>query len=121
MSIMSNMQRVSLLRNVPIRSPTTGAVEQRLQSVGSIDMAIYQDDTLRISQTVQGDVTSHIAMRLEGSFADGVRGLMVYGTGVLRDKSAVTAQIEYVDEPATQVNVINTTDAPVNTKEVAGA
>ncbi|SCJ39247.1 Uncharacterised protein [Anaerotruncus sp. 2789STDY5834896] len=61
------------------------------------------------------------AMRLEGSFADGVRGLMVYGTGVLRDKSAVTAQIEYVDEPATQVNVINTTAAPVNTKEVAGA
>ncbi len=61
------------------------------------------------------------AMRLEGSFADGVRGLMVYGTGVLRDKSAVTAQVEYVDEPATQVNVINTTAAPVNTKEVAGA
>lgn len=65
MSIMSNMQRVSLLRNVPIRSPTTGAVEQRLQSVGSIDMAIYQDDTLRISQTVQGDVTSHIGISAE--------------------------------------------------------
>lgn len=62
MSIMSNMQRVSLLRNVPIRSPTTGAVEQRLQSVGSLDMAIYQDDTLRVSQTIQGDVTSHIGI-----------------------------------------------------------
>lgn len=67
MSIMSNMQRVSLLRNVPIRSPTTGAVEQHLQSVGSIDMAIYQDDTLRISQTVQGDVTSHIGISAEAA------------------------------------------------------
>ncbi len=58
------------------------------------------------------------AMRLQGSFSDGVRGLVLYGRGVLRPNAIVTAQVEIVDEPATQVVVANTTAAPVNTKEV---
>ena len=57
-------------------------------------------------------------MRLQGSFSDGVRGLVLYGRGVLRPNAIVTAQVEIVDEPATQVVVANTTAAPVNTKEV---
>lgn len=61
------------------------------------------------------------AMRLQGAFSDGVRGMTVYGVAALKDKAIVTAQIEIVDEPATQVVVTNTAETPVNTKEVPTA
>jgi hypothetical protein len=61
------------------------------------------------------------ALRLQGAFADAVRGLEVYGAASLKPEAVVTMNVTVVEAPTTQVNVVNTTDAPVNTKEVAGA
>lgn len=64
------------------------------------------------------------AMRLQDSFSDGVRGLCKYGAKVLRgDAIAVLnctiGTIE--DVPPTKVEVANTAENPVNTKEVAAS
>lgn len=65
------------------------------------------------------------AMRLEGAFADGIRGLEVYGAKVLR--SEAIAVLHYVVVPTEEtvktvkVEVTNTEANPVNTKEATSA
>lgn len=72
------------------------------------------------------------AMRLQSSFADGVRGLCMYGSKVLRDDAiavlfynvvptdqVVPTKVEIVNEK-TKVEITNDTSNPVNTKEVVG-
>lgn len=72
------------------------------------------------------------AMRLQSSFADGVRGLCMYGSKVLRDDAIavlfynvvptdqlVPTKVEIVNEK-TKVEITNDTSNPVNTKEVVG-
>ena len=63
------------------------------------------------------------ALRLQTAFADGIRGLCMYGSKVLREEAI--AVLHYTvgtidDIPPTKVEITNTTDNPVNTKEVAG-
>lgn len=63
------------------------------------------------------------AMRLQGSFADGVRGLCMYGSKVLREDAIAVLLYNVVptDQVApTKVEITNSTSNPVNTKEVAG-
>ncbi|EPY2286765.1 hypothetical protein ACXAT6_004052 [Clostridium sporogenes] len=64
------------------------------------------------------------AMRLQNSFADGVRGLCMYGSKVLREDAI--AVLYYNAAPTdqvtpTKVEIANTKENPVNTKEVTGA
>ncbi|ATD55412.1 hypothetical protein [Clostridium chauvoei] len=64
------------------------------------------------------------AMRLQNSFADVVRGLCMYGSKVLRDDAIAVLFYNVIstDQVApTKVEIANTKDNPVNTKEVAGA
>lgn len=61
------------------------------------------------------------AMRLQSSFADGVRGLCVYGDKVLRDDASVALYYEVgtaADVEPINVKITNDTKSPVNTKEV---
>lgn len=61
------------------------------------------------------------AMRLQSSFADGVRGLCMYGSKVLRDEAIAVLFYNVIptDQIApTKVEVTNTTANPVNTKAV---
>jgi len=61
------------------------------------------------------------AMRLQSSFADGIRGLCMYGSKVLRDDaiSVLYYNVIPTDQVApTKVEIANTTANPVNTKEV---
>lgn len=61
------------------------------------------------------------AMRLQSSFADGVRGLCVYGDKVLRDDASVALYYEVgtaADVEPINVKITNDTESPVNTKEV---
>lgn len=61
------------------------------------------------------------AMRLQTSFADGVRGLCMYGSKVLRDEAIAVLFYNVVptDKVApTKVEVTNTAENPVNTKAV---
>lgn len=61
------------------------------------------------------------AMRLQSSFADGVRGLCVYGEKVLRDDASVALYYEVgtaADVEPINVKITNDTKSPVNTKEV---
>lgn len=63
------------------------------------------------------------AMRLQSSFADGIRGLCVYGDKVLRDDASVALYYEVgtsADVEPINVKITNDTENPVNTKEVAG-
>ena len=63
------------------------------------------------------------AMRLQTSFADGIRGLCMYGSKVLRDDAIAVLFYNVVptDQVApTKVEITNTTSNPVNTKEVVG-
>lgn len=62
------------------------------------------------------------AMRLQGSFADGIRGLCVYGDKVLRDDASAALYYEVgtsADIDPINVKITNDTANPVNTKEVA--
>lgn len=64
------------------------------------------------------------AMRLQTSFADGVRGLCMYGSKVLRDEAIAVLFYNVISTDQvtpTKVEITNTTSNPVNTKEVAGA
>lgn len=64
------------------------------------------------------------AMRLQTSFADGVRGLCMYGSKVLRDEAIAVLYYELgtsADIEPINVTIANTTANPVNTKEVTGA
>ncbi|MCI6276265.1 MAG: hypothetical protein MR639_05915 [Clostridium sp.] len=64
------------------------------------------------------------AMRLQTSFADGVRGLCMYGSKVLRDEAIAVLFYNVISTDQvtpTKVEITNTTANPVNTKEVAGA
>lgn len=64
------------------------------------------------------------AMRLQTSFADGVRGLCMYGSKVLREEAIAVLFYNVIptDQVSpTKVEITNTTANPVNTKEVAGA
>lgn len=61
------------------------------------------------------------AMRLQNSFADGVRGLCMYGSKVLRDEAIAVLYYNAVstDQLApTKVEITNSASNPVNTKEV---
>lgn len=61
------------------------------------------------------------AMRLQNSFADGIRGLCMYGSKVLRDEAIAVLFYNVIptDQIApTKVEIANTTSNPVNTKEV---
>lgn len=61
------------------------------------------------------------AMRLQTSFADGVRGLCMYGSKVLREEAIAVLFYNVIptDQVApTKVEIANTTANPVNTKEV---
>lgn len=63
------------------------------------------------------------AMRLQSSFADGVRGLCMYGSKVLREEAIAVLFYNVIptDQVSpTKVEITNTTANPVNTKEVAG-
>lgn len=63
------------------------------------------------------------AMRLQSKFADGVRGLCVYGDKVLRDDASVALYYEIgtsADDAPVSVVISNTDKNPVHTKEVAG-
>ena len=63
------------------------------------------------------------AMRLQTSFADGVRGLCMYGSKVLRDDAIAVLFYNVIptDQVApTKVEITNSTSNPVNTKEVVG-
>lgn len=62
------------------------------------------------------------AMRLQSSFADGIRGLMMYGSKVLRSEAIATLYYELgtaEDIEPINVKIKNTEDDPVSTKEVA--
>lgn len=62
------------------------------------------------------------AMRLQSAFADGIRGLCVYGDKVLRDDASVAMYFEVgtaADIDPINVKITNDTTNPVNTKEVA--
>lgn len=62
------------------------------------------------------------AMRLQSSFADGIRGLCMYGDKVLRDDASVALYYEVgtaEDIDPINVRVANTEAQPVFTKEVA--
>ncbi len=64
------------------------------------------------------------AMRLQGAFADGIRGLCVYGDKVLRDDASAALYYEVgtaADIDPINVKVTNDETNPVHTKEVAGA
>ncbi|MCS6132650.1 hypothetical protein DWV13_13595 [Clostridium botulinum] len=64
------------------------------------------------------------AMRLQTSFADGVRGLCMYGSKVLRDDAIAILNYNIVPTDQvvpTKVEIANTKENPVNTKEVTGA
>ncbi|EJO5347304.1 hypothetical protein NRP93_001381 [Clostridium botulinum] len=64
------------------------------------------------------------AMRLQNSFADGVRGLCMYGSKVLREDAIAVLYYNAVPTDQvvpTKVEIANTKENPVNTKEVAGA
>lgn len=61
------------------------------------------------------------AMRLQNKFADGIRGLCVYGHKVLRDDASVALYYEVgtaADVDPINVKITNDTKSPVNTKEV---
>ncbi len=63
------------------------------------------------------------AMRLQSKFADGIRGLCVYGDKVLRDDASAALYFEVgtaADVEPINVKITNDTKTPVNTKEVAG-
>lgn len=63
------------------------------------------------------------AMRLQTSFADGIRGLCMYGSKVLRDDAIAVLFYNVVPTDQvtpTKVEITNTTSNPVNTKEVVG-
>lgn len=63
------------------------------------------------------------AMRLQTSFADGVRGLCMYGSKVLREEAIAVLFYNAVateNTGITSVKVVNTTSDPVNTKAVTG-
>lgn len=61
------------------------------------------------------------AMRLQGAFADGIRGLEMYGAKVLRDNAIAVLNYTVVPTEETvqtvKVEVTNTAENPVNTKE----
>lgn len=64
------------------------------------------------------------AMRLQNSFADGVRGLCMYGSKVLREDAIAVLYYNAVPTDQvtpTKVEIANTKENPVNTKEVTGA
>lgn len=64
------------------------------------------------------------AMRLQGAFADGIRGLCMYGDKVLREDASVALYFEIgTAEDIEPINVAikNTEENPVHTKEVTGA
>lgn len=64
------------------------------------------------------------AMRLQNSFADGIRGLCMYGSKVLREDAIAVLYYNVVPTDQlspTKVLIANTTENPVNTKEVTGA
>lgn len=61
------------------------------------------------------------AMRLQNKFADGIRGLCVYGHKVLRDDASAALYYEVgtaADIDPINVKITNDTKSPVNTKEV---
>lgn len=61
------------------------------------------------------------AMRLQDKFADGIRGLCMYGDKVLRDDASVAMYFEVgtsADIDPINVKITNDTANPVNTKEV---
>lgn len=61
------------------------------------------------------------AMRLQDKFADGIRGLCMYGDKVLRDDASVALYFEVgtsADIDPINVKITNDTANPVNTKEV---
>ncbi len=61
------------------------------------------------------------AMRLQTSFADGIRGLCKYGAKVLLGEAIVVCNYEIgtaADDVPTKVTIANTAEDPVNTKEV---
>lgn len=61
------------------------------------------------------------AMRLQGTFADGIRGLCMYGSKVLRAEAIATLYYELgtaADIDPINVVVANTEENPVSTKEV---
>ena len=63
------------------------------------------------------------AMRLQTKFADGIRGLCVYGHKVLRDDASAALYYEVgtsADVEPINVKITNDTKSPVNTKEVTG-
>ena len=62
------------------------------------------------------------AMRLQNKFADGIRGLCVYGDKVLRDDASAALYFEVgtaADADPINVKITNDTKSPVNTKEVS--
>lgn len=61
------------------------------------------------------------AMRLQNKFADGIRGLCVYGHKVLREDASAALYYEVgtaADIDPINVKITNDTKSPVNTKEV---
>lgn len=59
------------------------------------------------------------AMRLQNKFADGIRGLCVYGDKVLRDDASAALYFEVgtaADADPINVKITNDTKSPVNTK-----
>ena len=63
------------------------------------------------------------AMRLQSAFADGIRGLCMYGSKVLRSEAIATLYYEIgtaADIEPINVKVANTAEDPVNTKAVTG-
>ena len=61
------------------------------------------------------------AMRLQDKFADGIRGLCVYGHKVLREDASAALYYEVgtaADIDPINVKITNDTKSPVNTKEV---
>ncbi len=64
------------------------------------------------------------AMRLQNSFADGVRGLCMYGSKVLREDAIAVLYYNVVptdQTTPTKVEITNSASNPVNTKEVVGS
>lgn len=61
------------------------------------------------------------AMRLQGSFADGIRGLCMYGSKTLREEAIAVLHYELgtaADVAPINVKIANAVSDPVNTKEV---
>lgn len=75
MSIIGDMQRVSLLRASLSHSSETGEDVAEMKSIGDVYIAIHPTNALRIQQTVIGDEVTHTGITADSGMQ--MRDLLV--------------------------------------------